>query len=239
MIGRTNAGFGGGGPGLNVVTGLSTPTNPKENTLWVKSDKAGKKYVFAETEPGSPTEKLIWFLTSSAGAITKTRVYTGGAWVETDAYMYLGGKWVQITSARIYLTNGADKCYGVTGGWNAIRWWWNSTAYGSVPTVTWADEGVTLTVPHTPGPGGLIATNNTIDLTNIKHIIIECTNVSASSWCIVSTATGDNFNANEAARVQFVNGTNVLDVTSLSGSFYIGLVAYYQAKVTVKHTYME
>ena len=232
-------GGGGGGAGLNVVTGLSEPVSAKENTVWVKSDKAGKKYVFSEAAPENPSEGLIWFLTSSAGAITQTNVYTDGAWVMTDAYMYLSGNWIQITAARIYLTNGADKCDGVTGGWNAIRWWWNSTAYGSVPKVTWADDGVTLTVPKTPGPGGLIVTNNTIDLTRIKRITIECANVSANSWCIVSTATGDNFNANEVARVQFANGTNVLDVNSLSGACYIGLVAYYQAKVTVKQTYME
>lgn len=230
---------GSGSSGLNIVTGLAEPSSAKENTIWVKSDAVGKKYVFSETEPGSPTEGLIWFLASSAGAITRTRVYTGGAWVDTDAYMYLAGNWVQITIAQIYLTKGADKCYDVTGGWNAIRWWWNSTAYGSVPTVSWADDGVTITTPGTPGPGGLIVTNKTVDLTKIKHIVLECANVKDNTWCIVSTATGDNFNANEAARVQLANGANVLDVTGLSGVFYIGLVAYYKAKVTVKYTYME
>lgn len=233
------SGSGGGGAGLNVVTGLSAPVNPKENTVWVASDKAGKKYVFSETEPESPSEGLIWFLASSAGAVTQANVYTDGAWVTTNAYMYLAGSWVQITAAQIHLTNGADRCDGVTGGWSAIRWWWNSTAYGSVPKVAWADDGVTLTVPGTPGPGGLIITKNTIDLTRIKRITIECANVNANSWCIVSTATGDNFNANEVARVQLDNGTNVLDVSSLSGACYIGLVAYHQAKVTVKQTYME
>ena len=51
MIGRTNAGFGGGGGGLRVAVGLTAPVNPRENTVWVKSDKAGKKYVFAEVFP--------------------------------------------------------------------------------------------------------------------------------------------------------------------------------------------
>lgn len=233
------SGGGGGGAGLNVVTGLSAPANPSENTVWVASDKAGKKYVFAEAEPESPSEGLIWFLASSAGAITQANVYTDGAWVATDSYMYLVGSWVQITAARIYLTKGADDCSGVTGGWNAIRWYWSDYSCGNVATATWADDGVALTAPKTPGPGGLIVTNNTIDLTGIKRITIECSNVSANSWCIVSTATGDKFNGSEAARVQLADGTNVLDVSSLSGACYIGLVVYYQAKVTVKQTYME
>ena len=92
------SGGGGGGVGLQVVTGLTEPGNPRENMVWVKSDKAGRKYVFATSEPGSPAEGLIWFLASSAGAITQTNVYTDGAWVAADAYMYLSGDWVHIAS---------------------------------------------------------------------------------------------------------------------------------------------
>lgn len=109
---------GGGGVGLNVVTGLSAPVNPKENTVWVASDKAGKKYVFSETEPESPSEGLIWFLASAAGAITKANVYTDGAWVTTNAYMYLGGSWVQIASAwNGTLFENGNQYEDVTGGW--------------------------------------------------------------------------------------------------------------------------
>ena len=41
------SGGDGGGVGLQVVTGLTEPGYPRENMVWVKSDKAGKKYVFA------------------------------------------------------------------------------------------------------------------------------------------------------------------------------------------------
>lgn len=97
MIGRTNAGFGGGG-GFRVAVGLTAPANPRENMVWVKSDKAGRKYVFATSEPGSPAEGLIWFTATYSGIITKANVYTSGSWVAADAYMYLSGAWVHIAS---------------------------------------------------------------------------------------------------------------------------------------------
>lgn len=89
---------GGGGSGLNIVTGLTEPSSAKENTIWVKSNTAGKKYVFAETQPESPSEGLIWFTATYSGIITKANVYTDGSWVATDAYMYLSGAWVHIAS---------------------------------------------------------------------------------------------------------------------------------------------
>ena len=111
-------GAGGGGAGLNVVTGLTQPVSAKENTVWVKSDKAGKKYVFSETEPESPSEGLIWFRATNAGIITQTNVYTGGAWVTADTYMYLGGKWVQIAFAwNGELFDNGNQYTPVTGGW--------------------------------------------------------------------------------------------------------------------------
>lgn len=121
MIGRTNAGTGGcGGGGLRVAVGLTAPSSPRENTVWVKSAQAGKQYVFAEAEPGNPAEGLIWFRATSAGIITRADVYTGGAWVAADVYMYLGGAWVQIASAwNGELFENGNLYSDHTGGWLA------------------------------------------------------------------------------------------------------------------------
>lgn len=120
MIGRTNAGFGGGGGGLRVTVGLTAPVNPRENTVWVKSDKAGKKYVFAEAAPEAPLEGLIWFSATGDGIITQANVYADGAWNRVDAYMYLSGTWVHIASAwdgELY--DSGNQYKSVTGGWKS------------------------------------------------------------------------------------------------------------------------
>lgn len=120
MIGRTNAGFGGGGGGLRVAVGLTEPGAPRENIVWVKSDKAGKKYVFSKTEPESPGDGLIWFCVTNAGIITKTSVYADGAWTLVDTYMYLSEAWVQIASAwNGELFENGNQYMDITGGWPA------------------------------------------------------------------------------------------------------------------------
>lgn len=106
MIGRTNAGFGGGGGGLRVTVGLTAPANPRENTVWVKSDKAGKKYVFSEAAPQSPEDGLIWLVSTAAGIMASCRVYADSTWARVDASFYTGGAWRQFSWAKRYLIQG-------------------------------------------------------------------------------------------------------------------------------------
>ena len=95
--------YGGGtGGGLKVVSGLSEPTNPKENMVWVKSDKAGKTFVFGETEPEAPADGLIWFCGSLA-TLKKASVYADNAWTRVDASVYTNGAWQQFSWERRYL----------------------------------------------------------------------------------------------------------------------------------------
>lgn len=125
--------YGNGGvSGLQVVSGLTKPGNPRENMVWVKSDKAGRKFVFAASEPGSPTEGLIWFRATAAGIITRADVYTAGAWVKTDTYMYLGGAWVQIASAwNGELFYNGDQYDDVTGGWTVDNSYFGGGSIGT------------------------------------------------------------------------------------------------------------
>lgn len=250
---------------LQIYGGLTAPTNPKEHTIWVKTEtpitqwiltkeadawaelagsvvivyEASHSYNFSDAEIDVYNGKLNGIYGQWWMRLLYCYQSNGSGLKSVDAYVYVNGSWVQFSSTRIYLTNGSDKCFSLTGGWSEIRWYWDSYATGNVPTANWTDNGVVLTAPRTPGPGGLIVTKNAINLTNASSITINCADVSANSWCIISKATGDSFNANEVARVQLANGTNVLDVSGVAGSVYVGLVAYYQAKVTIKQTYMS
>ena len=233
MIGRTNAGLGGGGSGLNVTTGLSAPANPKENTIWVKSDNASKKFVFAVNTPTNPTEGLIWFFVTSAGIITRTQVYSGGTWVTVDTYMYLNGSWVRIAAGIAYILNGNDQVPQITGGWEGVRYYWSYSLPGGVPTVSWTTNGVSITA-SSEAAGSLLVTKNAIDVTQYKELVIDCTSASDQVMCQLSTGTKDQFKTGQAASITLAAGINTLDISALSGRYYVGIQPRAMKKTTIK-----
>lgn len=211
----------GGGGGFAVATGNSEPANPKENMIWVKSDKAGKKYVFSVDEPAEPFEGLIWFGASEDGIITQANVYADGTWNLVDAYMYLSGAWVHIASAIVYLYNKGDTCDAVSGGWEAAVWYGNKEFPGSVPGLT---EGAgSLSVGYT-GKSGLLDTRASVSLDKISKVCaVISDNGSANSALAVSTnAGGYAFPGNVKASKSLFNGTVELDVSALSGNYFVG-----------------
>lgn len=217
-----NGGALGSGP--TVVSGLTEPARPKENMIWVKSDKAGKKYVFAEAAPEAPFEGLIWFSATGDGIITQANVYANGAWNRVDAYMYLSGTWVHITSAIVYLYNKGDTCDAVSGGWEAAAWYINSGAIGSPPRLTYGDSS--LAVSYTNGREGLLDTRASVNLDKVRKVCAVISNVSNNSGMnnlAVSTKAGERgFPPNVKASKDLFNGTVELDVSALSGNYFVG-----------------
>lgn len=208
-------GGGGGGSGLNVVTGLSEPSNAKENTVWVKSDKAGKKYIFSETEPGSPTEGLIWFRATAAGIITRADVYTGGAWVMADTYMYLGGTWMKIASSwdGTLFENG-NQYENLTGGWTSAK--------GKYLIGTASDDFYRCRMV------------NKLDVTNyntIRFTIVSSTFLS-STWGISNSKAGDEgdfvaeIKVGDGSAGIDHSGTYAVDVSSVSGEYYLRFMSW-------------
>lgn len=213
-------GNGSAGTGLTIVSGLTEPVKPKENMIWVKSDKAGKKYVFAEAAPEAPAEGLIWFSATGDGIITQANVYADGAWNRVDAYMYLSGAWVHIASAIVYLYNKGDMCNAVTGGWEAVQWYINSGATGAVPGLTNSDSG--LDVRYT-GKDGLVDTRASVNLDKIRKVCAVISgNVSNNSSLAVATKGGAiGVPTNCKASKTLFNGTVELDVSALSGNYFV------------------
>ena len=211
--------YGNGGvSGLQVVTGLTEPGNPRENMVWVKSDKAGRKYVFAASEPGSPTEGLIWFHVTSVGVITQADVYVGGVWVAADTFMYLSGAWVQIaTSWDGTLFDAGNQYEAVTGGYTL--------------TVFTLTDGELYT-GFMSNKVAEARTVNKINVTKYNTLNIKCfSNISnsggrASSKFGFHSGSTDNF----AAYKSIDTNANTLkeytlDISSLTGEYYFDFYA--------------
>ena len=222
MIGRTNAGFGGGGGGLRVAVGLTAPISPRENTVWVKSAQAGKQYVFAEAEPGNPAEGLIWFrATEYLGIIARTDVYTGGAWVAADTYMYLGGKWVQIAFAwNGELFDNGNQYTPVTGGWVGN----NQTEIGTALTLKVANSRP------------IVSTQKAIDLTGFTKLHCIADRALGKFGVTGIKAVADN-EPNWVASAGIGTSDTVLDISAIELG-YIQCFAVASYGVTINVTKM-
>lgn len=120
---------GGGNPlNFKVVGGTAEPSNPKENTIWVNTDKEITGWHFATEQPDDMKEGEVWFSTGTYSttefnALKKNGIqvypisakqYVGGAWVNKVAKSYQGGAWVDL---RVYLYNDGNEFIDITGGW--------------------------------------------------------------------------------------------------------------------------
>ena len=160
-IGRTNTGGGGGG-GLNfkVACQPSAPNNPKENTIWVKTDTEIKDWVFSAEAPTDT--HVVWFETGEMSNATlnalkkngivlelvNARRFIDGEWVPQDWSIFQNGAWAEF-EGRLYLYNNGNMCEAVSGGWER-------KSYNNNPgAITWGDDyiyfpGTTSTVLINP-----------------------------------------------------------------------------------------
>nr|DAF68054.1 MAG TPA: hypothetical protein [Caudoviricetes sp.] len=205
-------GTGGGGSGVRVVIKAEAPAYPRENTVWVKSDIAGKKYVFAEAEPEAAEEGMLWLSVTGKGIITAASVYSGGKWVLVDAYMFIGGQWVPIASSwdGVLFENG-NQYEDITGGWYV---------YGKNST------SVTPNLSAATGTGNAtIRTNNKIDVTNYKTLYFTGSGSGGSAgetWGATCYIKDTVDAAASVAKLEFQkNNTYQIDVTAITGEYYI------------------
>lgn len=165
---------------------------------------------------------------------------------------------VKAALTALDLFRGVDNT-DVTGGWVFKLW-----GYGEcdvAPTQTFTDDAMVITMSCTSAQygAGSFATVNAIDLTDISKIKVKFDAIisgGATSQQFALCCDADT-SAWPAYRVELagVNGTTLdvtdreisLDVSSLSGNYYIGIQAYIQAAyadgasmtLTVKELVME
>lgn len=245
MIGLTNAGGGGGG-GLNfsIVGGLTQPTSPRENTIWVNTETKISGWAFSPTEPMSPEGSTVFFktaLTSSVGfnALRKNEIavlptsaqqYIGGQWKNVEAHVFIGGTWVQFSSEKyVVFEAGKGLSAGLTGFSNATC---NS------------DKIVAKNILYAgPGNGESVISKEKIDVTQYKTATfsgINCNfsgNDNANSSNIyafvggASTTIGSTTTSGSATLAS--NKTITVDISNVTGPVEFGFKTYSSAQYSV------
>ena len=242
------SGSDNGNLNLTVVGGTVQPTG-SENMVWVNTNTEINGYAFSATEPTSPVEGMVWFKTversSAAMNIDKKNTvmlypggcsqYINGAWVEKDAQTYLNGAWVDW---RTYFYNRGDECTDLTGGWLAMGMKTNSSGQGTAkaPVITKNADSLEITFATTQYATGMVYTKNRIDLTELESLSVDGefvstsgTQVTASLFSSIPTHAGQSVADVKLAKDVTGSVSAKIDVSAISGEYYIALEFYNNA----------
>lgn len=239
----------GGGTSLNfrLVGGLTQPTDPEANTIWVKSDADILGYWFGSTEPTDAGEGTVWIPTGTSSGVEfnvlkengvevyplSAKQYISGDWKQADAYIYQEDKWVQFSEiiTALYLYTAGNTQDAVTGGWKTL-------GKGKIST-----DCLELMF-NSDWKGAQLFTQKAIDMSSYKTLNVEVKDYSSTCYFgINNTKPKDlDWNAsgfsNKADCERLIeinrNGTIPLDIAEEKGSFYVwlGMAGQNQSAVT-------
>lgn len=238
----------GGGSELNfkVVGGTTQPGNPKENTIWVNTDTAITAWVFSASEPESPIAGMVWIATANTGSVNanllkknavtvcllSAKQYIGGSWSNKAAYIYQDASWVQFSSELVYLYDTGSECTGITGGWSAYAYKRSGASSVEIATAPSVSRGSSsMTVTHNSSwecyRGGVVLTNNSVDVTNWETLSISVTarTLSAANQAlslILTKTKGNGFTVLASCSLNST-GVKTVNISSISGSCYVGI----------------
>ena len=224
---------GGGGLNFNVVGGLTQPTGPRDNTIWVKTGDTVTGWALSFYEPAEPSEGMAWVLISTSGynvfnALKKNTIaispmaamqYVNGAWEAREAQIYIDGEWRDFVQYLIKSGTAISplqlvgKSYnaGNQGEWSSA----NSTTGDGFVTVAGASYG--YGIAYVPD----------VDLTAFSTLTIEGNfkqsgvMVKLIVWDKLGTYIMDN--VVRSAGLPQGAGTVSLDVSGLTGKYIVGI----------------
>ena len=225
-------GFIAGGSGANplnfkVVGGLEEPTNPKDQTLWIKTDVKITGYYYTWVAPNAPEEGFVWINTwikspQAFNALKKNALmvypnyckqYIGGEWVSKEIFVSFGSEWISTT--RYLLTAGNPaRPFVLQKGRGASPGQGDGFIYVK-GTSSYYDSPSDFYYMY-PDPVELSAFTT---LTAEAYVVKEF--YGGSGKLVVCTSvTGETV----AASVALTNSysMNSLDVSALEGEYYIG-----------------
>lgn len=251
---------GGGENALNfhVVGSVTQPTEPSENTIWVKTSQAVTAWTFSAATPAEPIEGAVWIKTSDSGkngfnALNENAVivrpqivrqYTAGAWISKDAMLYRNEEWIEVWCG--YLFRSGDQYSFVTGGFELAGWVYIANTSTSLGAIQFTNTQILMTQSGmTKNTGCALTTINKINLSGYDSITFEgefyATGEYVADYCraFVSrdrTTTVRNAPAYVALPSAGVTHRKLtFDVSALSGEYYVALSMYINQGYTISY----
>lgn len=228
--------YGGGGGdaslGFSVVAQETQPTSPTENMIWVETSAEMTGWVLSAAAPESPVEGTVWISTGTSSLVSFNALgggentlmvyplnvsqYNNGAWASVSAMSYINGEWV-VWWNGILFDNG-DQYEAITGGWEQNAGFIYSSSNQSMGTVT---IGNTLKCVCSSGKTSYAVTKNKIDVTDYSTLNVTVTSKGRKEYELALMAEPGNVQNNNVAYIPLSNYENSMDISTISGSYYV------------------
>lgn len=231
---------GGGGTALNFrVVKNPQPTNPSENCIWVNTETPITSWVFSADEPSPAEAGMVWFSVGKSSTVEfnalkkngiqvypiSAKQYVSGAWVDVEAQSYQGGAWVEWLTYVFKSGTGAIVPMVFYAFKNQV-----ATDYTSEQIDA---DGITFFKTVSSYGAQSAYAVDPIDLTGIDTIYCKARQIQAVSGgdvlrLFVSTTTDTTGTYKKATAsvtipVTAAPETYALDVSNLTGSYYVGV----------------
>jgi hypothetical protein len=237
---------------FRVYTATATPATGGENDICVVSDVPMENWILSPDAPvGAPrNDGDVWFQYSVTGntfntvknnsmliAVISTKQYIDGAWVNKFAKCYRNGEWVDLWHGKLF-ENG-ETFSDITGGWTSSK----GSSESSKGSLSYGSDGI-----YVYGNRAAIWAHpkNTINLTHFNYLRANVTMANKGTRLSIAALGKDtSWARDDYAVIQTITGTGLvtLDVSSLSGDYYVALGAHddagKQTSMRVSEVYLE
>lgn len=248
---------------------LLIPETTRENTIAVVTETPITAYTIAASEPTAPVEGMVWIMTDDALNVSfsatmqnpvlvnpsSVRQYVGGAWERKTAKLYQNGAWIVL--GVVYLYNEGDRCAELTGDYRTLGTYYGACTINVAPVITYNATSVNVVSNTTEGAGVWVTTNK-INLEKFSKLCMKGELVAKrGNQYLVSTAfaafsnVGNKVdwasNRSASTILQLWDGDDrteklvdpVIDISNLTGSYYIGIGQYIHRAYSSASAYIE
>ena len=256
VVSATGAAGDGASLNFEIVGAATAPSNPKENTIWINTNTTITNWTFSATQPETAVEGMVWISVGASSPVAfnalkenviqvypiSAKQFVSGEWVDVVAKSYQSNTWVDWWKGELYTAG--NEWSGITGGWYGKAWKFSS-AVAAAETINIDREDSYIKMYYDSSKtrrSGVLVTTNKIDLTDYNTLTFNgfisqngssTSNKAYGAVYIFENLDGTDYNSasNRVAKSADLGNAGkatdiTLDVSGLSGSYYIGVGLY-------------
>ena len=229
----------------SVIGGITEPTNPTQNMIWVNTDIPIGRIFFGDNEPNETfIDGDVWIKTgiSSNAAFNALRIgenyvnmvypvsakqYVNGAWVVVTAKSYQSGEWIDWWAGELYACGNEYEL--ITGGWKAYAY--TGHPFKRAPDTTKSETSITLSQPPQVWNGsaneqyaGSLITERPINLSDYSALEINVTERTDGGGLQLAVSRVKSTNLDVLAFVDLATGLQTLDISEITEPVYVCVI---------------